>query len=99
MEKIASSELDQVSLELMQYNGVLAITGFLALGVTIIFSFKKGGFTEVLENTFLWFLLFGGIFYFSSLPVDENDQMTGAMLFIAFGLCRIAKNIVKVTRG
>jgi len=94
MEEAAINKLDSATLEIMQYNGVIALIGFLALGVTIIFSFRKGGFMEVLENAFLWFLLFGGIFYLSSFPVDEDDQITGALLFIAFGLCRMAKNIV-----
>ncbi len=93
MEETIVNELDPATMEFMQYNGIIALIGFLALGITIIFSFKKGGLMEVIENSFLWFLLFGGIFYLSSFPVDEDDQITGALLFIAFGLCRIAKNM------
>lgn len=95
MEEVIVNELDPVTMEIMQYNGVISLMGVLALCVTIVFSFKKGGFLEVLENAFLWFLLFGGIFYLASIPVAEDDQITGALLFIAFGLCRIAKNMAK----
>ena len=93
MEKLTTNELDSFTIQMLDYNGVIAIIGLLALIFTIFYSFKIGGFREVIENTFLWFLLFGGLFYVASYPVDEDDQITGAIFFLAFGLCRIAKNI------
>lgn len=88
-------EIDPVTLQFMEYNGVIALIGLAALVATIIYSFKNGGIREVGENLLLWFLLFGGIFYLSSYPVDEDDQITGGILFIAFGICRIAKHMAR----
>lgn len=88
-------EIDPVTLNFVNYNAIIASIGLGALIITIIYSFKSGGIREVMENLLLWFLLFGGIFYLSSYPVDEDDQITGGILFIAFGLCRIAKHMAR----
>lgn len=93
MEESTVNELDSFSIQMMEYNGVIAMIGLVALVITVIYSFKSGGIREAIENTFLWFLLFGGVFYISSYPVSEDDQITGAIFFVAFGLCRMAKHL------
>lgn len=86
-------ELDTAALQLMQYNAVIALIGGVALVITLIVSFKKGGIKEIGENLLLWFLLFFGIYFMASQPVAEDDQITGAILLIAFGICRMAKHL------
>lgn len=95
MEELAVNELDPVTLHFLEYNGAIALIGLTALVITIIYSFKKGGIKEVIENTFLWFLLFFGLSQVSSYPVDSDDEMTAGVFFLAFGLCRMAKHMAK----
>jgi len=95
MEAAVINKLDSATLEIMQYNDVIALIGFVILVITIIYSFKKDGVREVIENIFLWFLLFGGIANISFYPVDSDDEITAGLFFVAFGVCRMAKNIAK----
>ncbi|MDY0029232.1 MAG: hypothetical protein RBR86_04730 [Pseudobdellovibrionaceae bacterium] len=69
----------------------------ISLAVTIAYSFRNGGIKEVIENIFLWFLLFLGFVNIIQPPVDEEDEINGAILFVAFGICRIAKHMAKKT--
>ena len=95
MEETAVNELDPFAIQMMEYNGAITMISLVALVITIIYSVKNGGIRETIENIFLWFLLFGGVFYISSYPVDDNDQITGAIFFVAFGLCRMAKHMIR----
>lgn len=95
MEEQTIEAIDPVTLQFLEYNGAIALIALIALAFTIIYSAKNGGIREIFENLLLWFLLFGGVLHISSYPVDGDDQITGAIFFVAFGLCRIAKHIVK----
>ena len=95
MEELAVNALDPVALDLLGYNMKIYLAGLIALVITIAYSFKKRGIKEVIENTFLWLLLFFGILQISLHPVDAGEEMTGGIFFLAFGLCRIAKNMAK----
>lgn len=97
MEKPEVVELDPVTLQFMEYNFGIVSIGLIALIITIVFSYHKDGIREVIENIFLWFLLFFGVTYVSTHPVTEHDEITGGIFFVAFGLCRIAKNMGKGT--
>lgn len=99
MSDSTASKLDPVAVQFLEWNGAIALIGLTCLLLTIIYSAKTGGLREVVENLLLWFLLFGGIVYLSSMPVDEDDQITGGILFVAFGLCRIAKHMAKKTEA
>lgn len=95
MEEQAIDKIDQVTLQFLEYNNTIFLIGFIALVITVIFSFKKGGIQEVIENLVLWFLFFMGFVYISTHPVTEYDEITGGIFFVSFGLCRIAKNIAR----
>jgi hypothetical protein len=92
-------ELDSATLQFIEYNVVIGLIGLIGLVFTVIYSFKKGSISEIGENFLLWFLLFGGISFISTYPVAEDDQITGGIFFIAFGLCRIAKHMAKKTES
>lgn len=93
MEGQAIETIDPVTLQFLEYNGLIALIGLIGLVITIIYSFKKGGIREVLENTFLGLLLFAGVTFIATHPVVGDDEIVGGLFFIAFGLCRIAKNL------
>ena len=95
MEELAVSALDLVTFDLLGYNMKIYSAGLIALVVTIVYSVRSGGIKEVVENLFLWLLLFFGILQISLYPVDAGEEMTGGIFFLAFGLCRIAKNMAK----
>lgn len=86
-------ELSPYDLHVMEVNSAIFGGMLVALIVTIILSAKKGGIREVVENTFLWFLLLMGVAKIATLPISEDDEITGAIFFVAFGLCRIAKHM------
>lgn len=50
---------------------------------------------EFLENLILWFLFSAGFAQISLYPVTSDDEVAGALFFVAFGLCKIAKSISK----
>lgn len=93
MEQATIEATDPLTLHFLEYNSVISLIGLFTLAITIIYSFKKGGVREVAENIFLWFLLFLGFAKISMHPVDANDEITAGILFVAFGVCRIAKNM------
>lgn len=86
-------ELSPYDLHVLEVNSTVSGVMLVALIVTIFLSAKKGGIREVVENTFLWFLLFMGVAKIATLPISEDDEITGAIFFVAFGLCRIAKHM------
>ncbi len=95
MEELAVNALDPVALDPLEYNFKIYSAGLIALIVTIVYSVRNGGIKEVVENLFLWLLLFFGILKISLHPVDAGEEMTAGVFFLAFGLCRIAKNMAK----
>lgn len=76
---------------------LFVVVSLFALIGTIFFSFQKGGFKEVGENLLLWFLLFAAFSISFTYPVSDEDQIGGAIMFVAFGVCRIAKHSDKKT--
>lgn len=70
---------------------------FISLIIVIAYSIKKGGAREVVENLFLWILFTYAVFNLSMTPVDEDDEISGAIFLVAFGVCRIAKHIARKT--
>jgi len=93
MDEVMLQEIDPFELQMLEHNGLIVILGIIALLVTVVYSFKKGGVRETIENSFLWFLLFYGTMLIASYPVKSDDEITGAICFLAFGVCRIAKHL------
>jgi|GEM_PF-5214395 len=67
----------------------------ISLIIVIAYSVRKGGVKEVVENLFLWLLFTYAVFNLSMTPVDEDDEITGAIFLVAFGVCRIAKHMAR----
>lgn len=67
----------------------------ISLIIVIVYSIRKGGVKEVVENLFLWLLFTFAVFNLSMTPVDEDDEITGAIFLVAFGVCRIAKHMAR----
>lgn len=93
----AVGQLSTIDLAYLEHNEPIYLIVILALVITVIWSYRKGGFRELIENTFLWALLSLGILNLFTYPVSEDDEITGVLLFVAFGVCRIAKNTAKST--
>jgi vacuolar-type H+-ATPase subunit I/STV1 len=70
--------------------------------VVIAYSLRKGGIKdairEMMENLFLWFLLSFGFLNLFIPPSDVDDEISAGILFVAFGICRIAKHIAMKNR-
>ncbi|MGH1379065.1 MAG: hypothetical protein ACRBB3_09625 [Alphaproteobacteria bacterium] len=64
---------------------------------TLVYSFRNDGFKEAIENLFLWFLLIGAFSNLFLPPIDAEDEITAGVMFVAFGVCRIAKSMSKKT--
>lgn len=77
------------------FHAFMALCFFISLIFVIIYSAKKGGIREIIENLLLWFLLFSGLSLVNTYPVDFEDRMSGGVFFLAFGLCRIAKHMAR----
>jgi hypothetical protein len=94
-----SESVEQVP-EALLYFGTFEI---MSLIVVIAYSIRKGGaidvIKEVIENLFLWFLLTLGVANFTLPPVDADDEIAGAILLTAFGICRIAKHTARKTEA
>ncbi|MDD3020126.1 MAG: hypothetical protein PHX61_03995 [Alphaproteobacteria bacterium] len=88
------NELEWQRLEISIWFSIIFM---ISLIVTIVYSFRNGGSKETIENLFLWFLLFLGFANIILPPVDADDEINGAILFVAFGICRIAKHMAKKT--
>lgn len=84
--------MDAETYEYLRFAGYFALVSSSALVATVIYSYKKGGFKEIIENLLLWFLLSIGCFKVSVPPVSPNDEIVGGLFFLAFGFCRIAKH-------
>lgn len=84
--------MDTIDVETYEYLGYWALVSLSALVATVVYSYKKGGFKEIVENLLLWFLLSIGCFKVSVPPVSPNDEIVGGLFFLAFGFCRIAKH-------
>lgn len=86
-------------MEDLDRNGLASLIFVVIFIATIIFSFKRGRAEDVLkeifENLFLCFLLICGFAQILLVPVDNDDEITGAIFFIAFGICRFAKVMAK----
>lgn len=95
MEELSVNKIDEATLRYIEYNGIIAIILIISLVFTIIYSFKKNGISEVIENSFLWFLLLFGILNILQYPVDDDDEISAGIFFVAFGLCRIAKHLAR----
>ena len=91
-------EVDTLTEADIQYLDTMAYflgASFPVLIATIAYSWSRGGIREIIENVFLWFLLFAGTANLFTYPVDADDEMTAALYFIAFGVCRFAKHAAK----
>jgi hypothetical protein len=92
MEVNTLTEADIQYLDTMSY---FVIAGLISLIATIAYSWSRGGIREIIENVFLWFLLFAGAANLFTYNVDADDEVTAALYFIAFGACRFAKHAAK----
>lgn len=84
--------------ESLPWMGIFLLVSFL---VAISYSLTKNGIKEIIkelmENLFLWFLLSFGFWNLSISPVDADDEISAGIVFIAFGICRIAKHMARVS--
>ena len=94
MEVDTLTEADIQYLDTMSY---FVIAALITLIATIAYSWSRGGIREIIENIFLWFLLFGGAANLFTYNVDADDEVTAALYFIAFGVCRFAKHTAKTS--
>ena len=76
-----------------EFNFWLMTIGVITILVLIPYWLKKGGIKELAENLLLSFLLFFAAIMLGTYPVTESDEITAGLLFVAFGVCRIAKNM------
>ena len=88
-------------MEDLDRNGLASLIFVVIFIATAIFSFKRGRTEEVLkgvlENLFLCFLLICGFAQILLAPVDNGDEITAGIFFMAFGICRVAKSVAKKT--
>lgn len=96
MQSIDMNELEQTRIEVMIFIGIVFL---FHMASKIAESYKKGGIKctikETVENLFLWFLLFLAFWNLIMTPTDADDEISAGILFIAFGVCRIAKHMAK----
>lgn len=74
--------------DIMLYASFIAL---LSLLLVVVYSWRKGGFNEIFENLFLYFLVWAGFSTLLTQPLEKDTGMSAAMFFIAFGICRLAK--------
>jgi hypothetical protein len=96
MKSIELSELDQSRYEFLF---LILIIFLIHMIITTYESYKNNGanraISEMMENLFLWGLLWLAFMNLIIPPIDVDDEIQAAVLFIAFGICRIAKHIAK----
>ena len=94
------NQAEPISESLLLFGGFLTVSLVVTIAYSIRISGIKGAINELIENLFLWFLLSLGLANFILPPVDADDEVTGAILFVAFGICRIAKHMkAKASKG
>lgn len=96
MKSIELIELDQSRYEFLF---LIIVIFIIHIVVTTYESYKNNGvnraISEMMENLFLWGLLWLALMNLIIPPIDVDDEIQSAVLFIAFGVCRIAKHIAK----
>lgn len=94
MQSVEANEVYQTGIEVMIFIGVVFL---IHMAFKIHESIGKGGIKyalkETLENLFLYFLLWMAFWNLSVSPIDQDDEISAGILFIAFGACRIAKHM------
>lgn len=80
--------------ESLLYLGILQI---ISLIIVIAYSVRKGGVREAVENLFLYSLLTFAVLNLFMPPVDSDDEISASILFVAFGVCRIAKHMARIS--
>jgi len=93
MEETPLVQLSQADLAYLDYNGPIYMITLAALVITVIYSLRQGNIRDLIENVFLCFLLVSAFMNAFTYPVDTDDEITAGIFFMAFGLCRIAKDV------
>ncbi len=98
MQSVKMDELYQSGIETMIF---ICIILFIHMALKIHESHKTGGIKnaikETIENLFLYFLLYFAFFNLFVPPSDTDDEISAGILFVAFGVCRIAKHMASKT--